>query len=103
MKEHCSSATDVRFLYKIVSNNIIMKLMVSIKPDFNIEKDDVKFGFNLHMHSKRSSANLELKVPIQVNTGPLKLNKSGGNVSSAQSTASLRKGDQEAKLMQGKA
>ena len=31
------------------------------------------------------------------------MNKTGGNVSSAQSTASLKKVDQEAKLIQGKA
>lgn len=64
MKDHCSAIRDVKFCYKIVSNNIIMKLMVSIKPDFNIERDDVKFGFNLHMHSERSSSTLSLKVPI---------------------------------------
>ena len=64
MSVHLTEKADVRYLYKIVSNNIIIKFMVSIKPDFNIERDDVKFGFNLHLHGQSQQNPLHLKVPI---------------------------------------
>lgn len=68
-----------------------MKFNVVLKPGFDIEKDEVKFGFNLHIDSKRSTTQtLEMKVPVMINTGKLKLNQSGGNVSSAQSVQSGR-------------
>lgn len=36
-------------MYKIVSNNVIMKFQITLNNGFDIEKDDVKFGFNLHI------------------------------------------------------
>jgi flagellar assembly factor FliW len=55
-----------------------------LNQDFDIEKDDVKFGFNLHTEINRSSSvMLNMKVPIIINTGKLKINNTGGNVSSA--------------------
>lgn len=84
MLPYCDSAEDIRFLHKIVANNTIMKFSVTLKPGFDIEKDEVKFGFNIHIDSKRSNTQtLDMKVPIMMNTGKLKLNQSGGNVSSA--------------------
>lgn len=96
---------DFNFMYKIVSNNVIMKFPVTLKPGFNVEKDEVKFGFYLHIQQKRSATqNLEVKVPIMVNTGKLKINTSGGAyVSSAQSVASAKKITQEQKLASGQA
>jgi hypothetical protein len=47
-----------------------------------------------------------MKIPIIVNTGKLKLNQSGGNISSAMSTASMQsvvKNTQEDKLRSGAA
>lgn len=88
---YCESNDDVRFLHKIVANNTIMKFSVTLKAGFDIEKDEVKFGFNIHIDSKRSNTQtLDMKVPIMINTGKLKLNQSGGNVSSAQSVQSGR-------------
>lgn len=81
---YAESKKDVEFLYKIVANNTIMKFNVTLKPGFDVEKDEVKFGFNLHIDSKRSTTQtLEMKVPVMINTGKLKMNQSGGNVSSA--------------------
>ena len=86
---YCDSNEDIRFLHKIVANNTIMKFGVTLKQGFDVEKDEVKFGFNIHIDSKRSNTQtLDMKVPIMINTGKLKLNQSGGNVSSAQSVAS---------------
>lgn len=39
------------FIHKIVQNNIIMRFPVTLRKDFNVEKDEVKFGFYLHMES----------------------------------------------------
>ena len=65
MSEHLSEKADIKFLYKIVSNNIIIKINVSISPEFIIEKDDVKFGFNLHLIKENSSGMTgTMKVPI---------------------------------------
>jgi len=78
-------------MYKIVSNNVIMKFQVTLNVGFDIEKDDVKFGFNLHIEQKRSSTQtLNMKVPIVINTGKMKINNTGGNVSSAMSVASQK-------------
>jgi hypothetical protein len=78
-------------MYKIVSNNVIMKLQVTLNVGFDIEKDDVKFGFNLHIEQKRTSTQtLNMKVPIVINTGKMKINNTGGNVSSAMSVASQK-------------
>ena len=92
-------------MYKIVSNNVIMKFPVTLKPGFDVDKDEVKFGFHLHVEQKRSATqSLELKVPIMVNTGKLKINTSGGAyVSSAESVASAKKVTQEQKLAAGQA
>lgn len=52
-----------------------MKFMVNLRKGFDIEKDEVKFGFNIHIDSKRSNTQtLDMKVPIVINTGKLKLN-----------------------------
>lgn len=83
---YAENKDDLGFLYKIVANNTIMKFNVVLHKGFDIEKDEVKFGFNIHIDSKRSTTQqLEMKVPIMINTGKLKLNQSGGNISSAQS------------------
>jgi len=47
-----------------------------------------------------------MKIPIVINTGKLKINNTGGNVSSAMSVASHRgtqEQRQEAKILEGKA
>jgi hypothetical protein len=78
-------------MYKIVSNNVIMKFQVTLNVGFDIEKDDVKFGFNLHIEQKRTATQtLNMKVPIVINTGKMKINNTGGNVSSAMSVASQK-------------
>jgi hypothetical protein len=78
-------------MYKIVSNNVIMKFQVTLNMGFDIEKDDVKFGFNLHIEQKRTATQtLNMKVPIVINTGKMKINNTGGNVSSAMSVASQK-------------
>jgi len=78
-------------MYKIVSNNVIIKFQVTLNVGFDIEKDDVKFGFNLHIEQKRTSTQtLNIKVPIVINTGKMKINNTGGNVSSAMSVASQK-------------
>ena len=46
---------DLGFMYKIVSNSNILKFPVTLKEGFNVEKDEVKFGFNLHIESRRSA------------------------------------------------
>jgi len=43
------------FLYKIVANNTIMKFNVVLNKGFDIEKDEVKFGFNIFIDNKRSN------------------------------------------------
>lgn len=86
---YADNKEDLPFMYKIVANNTIMKFNVVLKPGFDIDKDEVKFGFNIHIDSKRSATQtLEMKVPVMINTGKLKLNQSGGNISSAQSVQS---------------
>jgi len=68
-----------------------MKFQVTLNVGFDIEKDDVKFGFNLHIEQKRTSTQtLNMKVPIVINTGKMKINNTGGNVSSAMSVASQK-------------
>jgi hypothetical protein len=46
---------------------------------------------------------LKLKVPVTINTGKLKINNTGGNVSSAMSVASGKNLTQQHKLQTGKA
>jgi len=97
---------DIGYMYKIVSNSNILKFPVTLRENFNVEKDEVKFGFNLHIESRRSATStLKMKVPIMVNTGKLKINNTGGNISSAQSVASGKVNPQmqEQKLKEGKA
>ena len=87
--QYIGDAEDLPFMYKIVANNTIMKFNINLNEGFDIDKDEVKFGFNMHIESKRSATQtLEMKIPVVINTGKLKLNTSGGNVSSAQSVAS---------------
>jgi len=40
-------------MYKIVSNNVIMKFPLYLKQDFDIDKDEVKFAFKLVITKKR--------------------------------------------------
>ena len=71
-------------MHKIVSNSAIMKFPVTLRKGFNVDLDELKFGFYMHVESKRSSTStLDVKIPIMLNTGRLKINNSGGNVSSA--------------------
>jgi len=87
--QYIGDAEDLPFMYKIVANNTIMKFSINLSENFDIEKDEVKFGFNMHIENKRTTTQtLEMKIPVVINTGKLKLNQSGGNVSSAQSVAS---------------
>ena len=66
-----------------------MKFPVTLRKDFNVEKDDMKFGFYMHVEYKISSSQaIKVKVPIMINTGIVKINASGGNISSAQSVVS---------------
>ena len=53
--EALENKRDVNFMYKIVSNSVIMKFPVTLRKEVNIDKDDVKFGFNLTIDSKISS------------------------------------------------
>ena len=56
---------DLPFMYKIVGNSNILKFPVTLKDSYDNEsfenekqeqfKDEVKFGFNLHIESKRSA------------------------------------------------
>lgn len=100
-----TTPADFNFMYKIVANNVIMKFPVTLKTGFDIEKDEVKFGFYLTYEMKVSeSSKKKIKVPIMINTGKLKINNTGGNyVSSAQSVASAKKVSQEQKLATGQA
>mmetsp|Transcript_8860 Transcript_8860/g.15037 ORF Transcript_8860/g.15037 Transcript_8860/m.15037 type:complete len:86 (+) Transcript_8860:218-475(+) len=50
-----------------------------------------------------STSTQEIKVPIAINLGKLKINQSGGNVSSAISVASGKKATQEEQVRAGKA
>jgi hypothetical protein len=43
--EYISNPADIDFMYKVVANNVIMKFPVYLKQGFNVEKDEVKFGF----------------------------------------------------------
>jgi len=42
-------------MYKIVANNTIMKFSINLSENFDIEKDEVKFGFNMHIENKRTT------------------------------------------------
>ena len=88
-----SMSVFMSYLHPLNLNNVIMKFPVTLKPGYNIEKDELKFGFYLHIKLQKSSTqSLELKVPIMLNTGKLKINTSGGAyVSSAESVASAKK------------
>jgi hypothetical protein len=83
LSEVLTDKSDLGFMYKIVSNSTILKFQVTLREGFNVEKDDVKFGFNLHIESKRSATQtLIMKVPVMINTGKLKINNTGGNINS---------------------
>ena len=98
LKTSLENPKDLAFMHKIVSNSAIMKFPLTLRKGFSVETDDLKFGFYLHVETKRSSTStLNVKVPIMINTGRLKINNSGGNVSSAQSVASSRQGGRGAK------
>lgn len=107
LAESVELSKDVSFMYKVTGNSAIMKFPVTLRKGFNVEKDDLRFGFLLQMEAKISSTQtLKVKVPIMINTGILKINNTGGNISSAQSVQSGRIKDpvvQEQKLAAGKA
>jgi hypothetical protein len=52
---YAESKDDLGFLYKIVANNTIMKFNVVLNKGFDIDKDEVKFGFNINIENKRST------------------------------------------------
>jgi len=101
--EYVASSEDIGFMYKVVSNNAILKFPLTIGENFNVEKDDVKFAFNIVLMQKKSKGqSIEMVLPVMFNTGKMKINNSGGNViSSAQSSASMastRQAAQETKI-----
>ena len=62
-------------MYKLVTNNAIMKFPVVLKKGFQIEKDELRFGFNFKVEIKRdNSTTIRLSIPIMINTGLLKVN-----------------------------
>jgi hypothetical protein len=68
-----------------------MKFGVTLRRNVNVEQDEIKFAFNLVLTVKQShNQSSKMKVPVMINTGRLKINNTGGNVSSAMSTASHR-------------
>ena len=70
-----SDSRDIRFMYKLVANNAIMKFPVVLKKGFQLEKDDLRLGFNLKVEIKRdNSTTVRLSIPIMINTGLLKVN-----------------------------
>lgn len=102
--EACTDPKDIDFLYKIVANNLILKFPVMLNPGFDIEKDEVKFGFNMHYELKINAKAKYIKVPIMINTGKLKINTSGGNyVKDSQSVASAKRVTQDDKLANNQA
>merc|ERR1712147_540654 len=82
MGEHLNNPKDVRFCYKIVSNNVIMKFPVNIREEFDVENDETKFGFVIEIKTGQGAG---IKVPVQISAGELKFTTSGSNVSSAMS------------------
>lgn len=44
-----SDPKDLPFAYKIVSNSVIMKFSVNLRKGFDETKDEVKFGFYIHL------------------------------------------------------
>ena len=52
-----------------------MKFPIVFKKGFQIEKDELRFGFNLKVEIKRdNSTTIRLSIPIMINTGLLKVN-----------------------------
>ena len=89
-----SERDDAGYLYKIVSNNVIVKFPVVLRAGIDLDKDEVKFGFVLEVTSQAGLASSnKITVPIQINTGVMKLNKTGGNLKSDASAVSLKKKD----------
>jgi len=84
-----------------------MKFGVVLKRSVNVEQDDIKFAFNMVLTVKQShNQSSKMKVPVMVNAGKLKINNTGGNVSSAMSVASHRgnvEQRQEQNIISGKA
>ena len=50
-----SDPSDLPFAYKIVSNSVIMKFQINLRRGFDVNKDEVKFGFYLHLDQMISS------------------------------------------------
>jgi hypothetical protein len=62
-------------MYKLVANNAIMKFPVILRKGFQLEKDELRFGFNLKVEIKRDNATtIRLSIPIMINTGIMKVN-----------------------------
>ena len=62
-------------MYKLVANNAILKFPVILRKGFQLEKDELRFGFNLKIEIKRDNATtIRLSIPIMINTGILKVN-----------------------------
>jgi hypothetical protein len=61
MAPHCNERNDIKFCYKIVSNNVIMKFPVCVNQEYNVEQDDSKFGFMIEV---KQGAGEGIKVPI---------------------------------------
>lgn len=75
MIEFVKEESDLNFFYKVIQNNAIMKFPVYLGPNFNLENDEVKFAFNMILVQKRGGGQtVEMKIPVQVNTGKLKVN-----------------------------
>ena len=62
-------------MYKLVANNAILKFPVILRKGVQLEKDELRFGFNLKIEIKRDNATtIRLSIPIMINTGILKVN-----------------------------
>ena len=69
-----SDSRDIKYMYKLVANNAILKFPIFLKKGFQLEKDELRFGFNLKVEIKRDNATtIRLSIPIMINTGLLKV------------------------------
>ena len=46
-------------MYKIVSNNVIMKFEITLNPGFVVEKHEVKFAFQLVISKRKKGSQSE--------------------------------------------
>ena len=90
----CSSGTYIVFE---ASTKYIGSLLIDLastyeackRQGFKVEKDDVRFAFQLVISKKKKGSNElhDIKIPVVINTGRLKVNNQP-NPSSSQSTTS---------------